>query len=81
MILDFDDHDEPEKINVHFPYATTLIQTDDKLIHQGIGLELNTFSRKDLWYNLFEEEIVHTFMSYSEGLTQISPTFLQHDPK
>ena len=42
---------------------------------------MNTFSRKDMWYNLFEEEIVHTFLSYSEGFTQVSPVYLQHDPE
>ena len=66
-LIDYDDHDEPIKVGVNFPWADYIVQETGEVIRKGLGLEYNTFTRKDAWYNFFEEEIEYNYLSYVDS--------------
>ena len=79
-VIDYDDHEEPIKVGVRFPWAASLLQESGEVIKKGIGLEYNTFTRKDTWYNFFEEKLVYNFLSYVDSEILVQQNYLNQDP-
>ena len=75
-MIDYDDHDEPIKVGVLFPWAASLLSDPGEVIKKGIGLEYNTFTRKDTWYNFFEEELEYNFLSFVDSEIIVQPNYL-----
>ena len=53
----------------------------DELIKEAFGLVFNEFKRKDLWYNLFENEATVNFLTIDTSLKPIVFNFFyDNDP-
>lgn len=79
VVLNFENHEKPEQINVRFPALVFLSQEEGSFYRQVITLDQNTFYRKDLWFNFFEEDSVSEYLTYSNQPVDINTYFENHD--